>query len=180
MRSILTNVRRGCPHLLLWLYRIALGGVFLAAWHFRILLPALPFSDPDTSGYLSPAVHLLTMGSYGFTWRCFPYPLFLAFILWLSPHLEVIPWVQHIAGLVTGALIILIFSRARVFLPKGPILDWATRLVILAGVSIIAFCRSVLFLEHSIRPESAIFSCFRRYHVIGHRVFSPSTAKKTN
>ncbi|PWU10141.1 MAG: hypothetical protein C5B47_02645 [Verrucomicrobia bacterium] len=157
MQNVWPRFKRYRPVFFLWLYRATLIALFFAAWHFRTLLPPPPFSDPDTPGYLSPALQLLTTGVYGYTWRGFPYPLFLTLILKICPQLEAIAWTQHALGLATAALILLIFLRLRAFFPKGQILDWATRLVILVAVAVTGFCRFVLVMEHSIRPE-ALFS----------------------
>ncbi len=152
--KIFLNYKPLKEHASLWVYRILLATMFLAAWHFRSLLPPLPFMDPDTPGYLSPAAHLLSIGTYVPTWRNFLYPLFLAVVLWFSPHLETISWTQHFLGLVTAGLIILILLRSRVFLPKGKLLDWTTRLIVLIAVYIFLFSHSTITLEHSIRPEA--------------------------
>ncbi len=110
--------------------------------------------DPDTYGYLSPAVHLFGNGTYVSTWRNFLYPSFLILVLQVFPHLGFISKVQHIIGLGTAVIIVLTFFRSRVFLPTGKILDGMVRLVALIGAYVYLLSQSPIMLEHSIRPEA--------------------------
>ncbi|PWU10905.1 MAG: hypothetical protein C5B47_01540 [Verrucomicrobia bacterium] len=148
-----------------WGFGILLVFLFVGAWHLRSLLPSPPLMDPDTFEYLSPAIHSLTAGAYAPTWRNFVYPLFLTVVLRFSPHLGTISWLQHVLGLLTAGLIVLILLRSRVFLPKSKLLDWATGLIALIAAYLFLFSLSPIVMEHSIRPE-VLFSLASAFTIL--------------
>jgi hypothetical protein len=98
------------------------SGVFIlfawAAWA-RFALPLDPIADPDTWGYLSPALRKLTGAEFGHTnGRNFIYPGFLYLLLRVFGDFRAITVAQHFFGLLAGGILLLTWRRARVFLPN--------------------------------------------------------------
>jgi hypothetical protein len=88
-----------------------------AAWQ-RFSLPLDPITDPDMWGYLSPALRKLIGAEFGHTeGRNFLYPGFLFVLLRVFGDLRAITVAQHILGLLAGAMLLIIWRRARVFAP---------------------------------------------------------------
>jgi hypothetical protein len=134
-------------------YWIAVSLIFgMAAWQ-RFSLPLDPIADPDTWGYLAPALNLLTGSGFTYEGRNFLYPGFV----WLLPRLfgdfRAITIAQHFLGLVAGALLLLTWRRARMFvresrLPRGGHEVFG---LILAAIFLVA--GESLRTEMQIRPE---------------------------
>src|SRR6266513_2466266 len=86
-----------------------------AVWQ-RFRLPLDPIADPDTWGYLSPALRKLTGAEVGHTnGRNFAYPGFLFLLLRLFADFRAITIAQHFLGLLAGAVFLLTWKRARIF-----------------------------------------------------------------
>src|SRR5205085_8515402 len=98
------------------LYGIVVAGLFaLAAWQ-RFSLPLDPMADPDTWGYLSPALEKLTGGAFIHNGRNFLYPGFLFLLLRLFGDFRAITITQHLLGLGAGGLFLLTWQRTGVFI----------------------------------------------------------------
>src|SRR5438309_11420501 len=86
-----------------------------AAWQ-RFGLPLDPIADPDTWGYLSPALRKLTGAEFGHSQgRNFLYPGFLYLVLCSFGDFRAIAIVQHLLGLIAGGLFLLTWQRLRAF-----------------------------------------------------------------
>src|SRR5712692_6514776 len=89
-----------------------------AAWQ-RFGLPLDPIADPDTWGYLSPALRKLTGAPFGHTsGRNFIYPGFVYLLLRVFRDFRAIATTQHVLGLVAGAILLLTWHRARALLAR--------------------------------------------------------------
>ena len=98
------------------LYWIVVAALFaLAAWQ-RFSLPLDPTADPDTWGYLSPALEKLTGGAFIHNGRNFLYPGFLFLLLRLFGDFRAITITQHLLGLGAGGLLLLTWQRTGVFI----------------------------------------------------------------
>src|SRR5438128_8829530 len=101
-------------------YWTALAFIFTWAVWQRFALPLDPIADPDTWGYLSPALRKLTGAEFGHTQgRNFVYPAFLYLVLSLFADFRAITFVQHLLGLMAGAFFLLTWQRLRIFVPKS-------------------------------------------------------------
>jgi hypothetical protein len=132
----------------------SLAAIFaLAAW-FRLLLPGVPISDPDTWGYLHPA--LSDLAGHGFQQthgRGIAYPLLIKGILQTTSSFFAIPIAQHLLGLLSGAVWWAIWREWLKWLPT----DWRNAL----GMQIVGLVFLALYLwnanaivsEEMIRPE---------------------------
>ncbi len=86
-----------------------------AAWQ-RFAVPLDPVADPDTWGYLSPALRELTGGAFGHTsGRNFLYPGFLYLLLRAFGDFRAITVAQHFLGLLAGGVLLLTWRRTRCF-----------------------------------------------------------------
>ena len=124
-----------------------------AAWQ-RFALPLDPIADPDTWGYLAPALRKLVGAEFGHTYgRNFVYPAFVFSLLRVFGDFRAIVIVQHLLGLAAGALFVITWQRARVFVPdsrlRPPFYDG---LGLLAATVFLLAGESIRF-EMQLRPE---------------------------
>jgi hypothetical protein len=138
----------------LFYYWIGVAIIFVCAVWQRFSLPLDPISDPDTWGYLSPALRKLTGAEFGHTnGRNFVYPGFLYLILRGFGDFRAISIAQHSLGLLAGVVFLLTWKRARVFVPDPRIGRVGQDLLGLSGVAVFLLQWETIIYEHSIRPE---------------------------
>jgi len=134
-------------------YYIALALIFLLAAYERFHLPLSPLADPDSWGYLAPAV--LKLGGEGFQHtnsRNFLYPGFLLLILGLTNNLGAITIIQHLLGLGTGGLMIGCWAKTKRFVRHiSPRTHDALGLAVGA---IYLLSRRPIEYEHLLRPQA--------------------------
>ncbi len=134
-------------------YYIALALIVLLAAYERFHLPPSPLADPDSWGYLGPAV--LKLGGEGFQHtysRNFLYPGFLLLILGLTNNFGAITIIQHLLGLGTGGLMIGCWAKTRRFVRHiSPRMHDALGLAVGA---IYLLSRQPIEYEHLLRPKA--------------------------
>ena len=136
-------------------YWIALVLIFAWAIWKRFSLPLDPIADPDTWGYLSPALRKLTGAEFGHTHgRNFLYPSFLYMVLRRFGDFPAIGIVQHLAGLAAGGLFLLTWRRLRAFVPNSLVNPSFHNAFGLAGAAIYLFASDTIRTETQLRPES--------------------------
>src|SRR5688572_7597091 len=104
--------RAQIPRLLYW---VAAVGLFAFAGWRRFSLPLDPIADPDTWGYLAPALEKLTEGNFVHEGRNFIYPGFVFVLLRVFGDFRAIAITQHLLGLAAGILLLLTWRRAQAF-----------------------------------------------------------------
>src|SRR5437016_4273054 len=135
-------------------YWALLALVFAGAIWQRFRLPLDPIADPDTWGYLSPALRKLTGAEFGHTnGRNFAYPGFLFLLLRLFADFRAITIAQHFLGLLAGAVFLLTWKRARIFVPNPRIGRVAHDLLGLVGAAIFLLQWQTIVFEKDIRSE---------------------------
>src|ERR1700720_408975 len=135
-------------------YWTLLALVFAGAIWQRFKLPLDPIADPDTWGYLSPALRKLTGAEFGHTnGRNFVYPGFVFLVLRLFADFRAITIAQHFLGLLAGAIFLLTWKRARIFVPDPQIGRVGHDLLGLGGVAICLLPWQTIVFEKEIRPE---------------------------
>ena len=150
-RSWLTAARGGQAALLL---------VLVAAAYQRFSLPQVPFADPDTWGYLHPALSKLSGLAFQHTHgRGFVYPGWLYLLLRIAGDLRAIAVAQHLLGLGTGVLLWICWQRWNATLHPARLPAFARQGVGLLMVAFYLFSVETVQFESEIRPE-AIFPFF--------------------
>src|SRR6266404_5965867 len=135
-------------------YWTLLALVFAGAIWQRFKLPLDPIADPDTWGYLSPALRKLTGAEFGHTnGRNFVYPGFVFLVLRLFADFRAITIAQHFLGLLAGAVFLLTWKRARIFVPNPRVGRVAHDLLGLVGAAIFLLQWQTIVFEKDIRPE---------------------------
>ena len=135
-------------------YWTALAVVFTWAIWQRFALPLTPIADPDTWGYLSPALRKLTGAEFGHSQgRNFLYPGFLYLVLRCFGDFRAIGVVQHLLGLAAGGLLLLIWRRLRVFVPDSLVNPSLHDAFGLAGTAIYLLASDTIRIETQLRPE---------------------------
>jgi hypothetical protein len=129
---------------------------FIFAWAVwqRFKLPLNPIADPDTWGYLSPALRKLTGAEFGHTQsRNFLYPGFLYLVLRCFGDFRAIGVVQHLLGLASGGLFLLTWRRLRAFVPDSLVNPSLHDAFGLAGAAIYLLASDTIRTEAQLRPE---------------------------
>src|SRR5438105_9690577 len=135
-------------------YWTALALVFAWAVWQRFKLPLDPIADPDTWGYLSPALRKLTGAEFGHSQgRNFLYPGFLYLVLRGFGDFRAIGVVQHLLGLAAGGLFLLTWRRLRVFVPDSLVNPSLHDAFGLAGTAIYLLASDTNRTETQLRPE---------------------------
>jgi hypothetical protein len=129
---------------------------FIFAWAVwqRFKLPLNPIADPDTWGYLSPALRKLTGAEFGHTQsRNFLYPGFLHLLLRCFRDFRAIAIVQHLLGVVAGGVLLLTWRRLRAFVPDSLVNPSLHAALGLAGAAIYLLASDTIQTETQLRPE---------------------------
>ncbi len=137
-----------------WCYWLAVVAIFaMAAWQ-RFVLPLDPIADPDTWGYLSPALRKLLGAEFGHTHgRNFVYPGFVFLVLRVFGDFRAIVIAQHFLGLVAGAILLLTWRRSRALVPDSRIGRFTHDCLGLIPVAIFLFAGEPIRFEMQLRPE---------------------------
>jgi len=135
-------------------YWSALVAIFAwAAWQ-RFALPLDPLADPDTWGYLAPALRKLVGAAFGHTYgRNFVYPAFVYSLLRVFGDFRALVIAQHVLGLVAGGLLMITWRRARVFMPDSRLSHAAHDGLGLLAATIFLFAGEPIRAEMQLRPE---------------------------
>src|SRR6266480_7778979 len=154
--QMLTNPCRHIIERLPWQFYYWSGIIILFAWAAwkRFVLALDPSADPDTWGYLSPALRELTDGEFGHTYgRNFIYPGFVYLLLRVFGDFRAITVTQHLLGLIAGGMLLLTWRRIRDFIPSAHLPRPIHRYLGLLAAAIYMFSREPLCFEMDIRPE---------------------------
>jgi hypothetical protein len=124
-----------------------------AAWQ-RFSLPLDPIADPDTWGYLAPALRKLVGAEFGHTdGRNFVYPAFVFSLLRPFGDFRAIVITQHLLGLLAGALLLIAWRRARLFVPDSHLSRTAHDGLGLLAATIFLLAGEPTRFEMQLRPE---------------------------
>jgi hypothetical protein len=124
-----------------------------ATWQ-RFALPLDPIADPDTWGYLSPALRKLTGAQFGHTHgRNFIYPGFVFLLLRVFGDFRAITVTQHLLGLLAGGILLLTWRRARVFVPNTRVRPPVHDALGLVATAIFLLAGEPIHFELQLRPE---------------------------
>ncbi len=133
-------------------------GVFLvfvfACWQ-RWSMPGLPLADPDTWGYLNPALqHLAGHGMPQTSCRSMAYPLCLRAVLGIFGSFHAIAFAQHLLGLLSGAVWLFAFNIWLRFLPGSGRIRFFAYWCATFCLALYLCNPATLAFESQIRPES--------------------------
>jgi hypothetical protein len=132
----------------------AVAAVFAwAAWQ-RFSLPLDPIADPDTWGYLAPALRKLLGAEFGHTYgRNFVYPAFVFSLLRVFGDFRAIVVAQHLLGLLAGGILLITWRRARVFVPESRLRREIHDGLGLLAMAIFLLAGESIRFEMQLRPE---------------------------
>src|SRR5206468_3626717 len=124
-----------------------------AAWQ-RFSLPLEPIADPDTWGYLSPALRKLIGAEFGHTdGRNFIYPGFVFLLLRVFGDFRAITIAQHFLGLLAGGILLLAWRRARVLVSDSRVRPGVYDGLGLLAAAIYLLASEPIRFETQLRPE---------------------------
>jgi hypothetical protein len=124
-----------------------------AAWQ-RFVLPLDPIIDPDTWGYLAPALRKLIGAEFGHTsGRNFIYPGFIFLLLRVFGDFRAITIAQHYLGLLAGGILLLTWRRARVLVSDSRVHPAVHDGLGLLAAAIFLLAGEPIRFETQLRPE---------------------------
>jgi hypothetical protein len=124
-----------------------------AAWQ-RFGLPLDPFIDPDTWGYIAPALRKLIGAEFGHTsGRNFVYPGFVFLLLRVFGDFRAITIAQHFLGLLAGGMLLLTWRRARVLVSDSRVRPAVYDGLGLLAAAIYLLASEPIRFETQLRPE---------------------------
>jgi hypothetical protein len=135
-----------------------LGFIVSVIWggQTRLMIPAVPIPDGDTSGYLFPALNWL--GGSGFVeneGREWFYPAFIAAVLKVSGNLGMVVRAQQLLGL--AAIFVLFFAfylHLHWSQPRSALALAASCILMLIPLYFLSLGTNELWIESALRPES--------------------------
>ena len=143
-----------------WLTAVVLLVILLFSAWTRSRWPSVPAADPDTWGYLHPALSKLNGQGFVHTQgRNYVYPGWLYLLLACTGDFRAIPLAQHGLGLASGVLLWTCWRQWHAWITQPRLPAWADALIGLGMVAFYEQSPSAISTEHHIRPE-AIFSFF--------------------
>jgi hypothetical protein len=126
----------------------------IAIW-LRSLAPGIPISDPDTWGYLYPALSELAGQGFQQTHgRGIVYPLFLLAVLKFTGSFFSIIFAQHIVGILSGLVWWAVWREWQKWLPTKLSGVFWVQSIGLVFVALYLWSANTIFYEQAIRPES--------------------------
>ena len=140
-------------------FRLLLAGAFVVllacAAAQRFSLPLTPIFDPDSPGYVNPAISDLSGQEFQQTQgRSFLYPSLVLGVLNVTGNLKSIVVMQHVASLVAGVAwmgILMVWSS---LLPRGHVRSFVAPLIGLAAVGFYLTGAETIMFGLQVRPEA--------------------------
>lgn len=132
----------------------------------RFSLPLTPIFDPDSPGYIRPA--LLQLAGEGFQQthgRAFLYPTMALGVLSVTGDLRAIVVLQHLASLLSGVAWLAAWLVWVSMLPRGFLRDDAAPVAGLACVALYLWSSETILFGPQIRPE-AVFPLFAALQIL--------------
>lgn len=134
--------------------------VLISAAFQRFALPLIPVFDPDTRGYLAPALSMLSGGPMiQVDERAFFYPAILLAVLKATGSFSAIVVFQHAVSLACGVVWMAVWWSWMSFLPKSRVNFLLAPWIGLAGVALYLWSSDTIFFGIQVRPE-AVFPLF--------------------
>lgn len=116
--------------------------------------------DPDSTGYLSPALNFLINREFDHVYgRSYPYPLFLTFILNLAPNINFLSIAQHILSL-SSILIFICVIEVKFLSQSKHLHNSYFSLLPLLLIALLTFDGNLIQYEKMLRPEGVNLSSY--------------------
>lgn len=133
---------------------LAVLAVMVWAVVLRCRIPHLPISDPDTWGYLAPAISWIDgMGFVQMHGRGWLYPAFVAVCLRIGSF-ETLAIVQQILGIISGVFFIFAWQSWIKLLPPVRLVRAGSWLFLVAFLALFICNPQTILFEVQIRPEA--------------------------
>jgi len=147
------------------------AAVLIVAALQRFSLPLTPVFDPDTPGYLSPALSVLAGGPMmQVDERAFFYPVILLAVLKATGSFSSIVIFQHIVSLACGVVLMAVWWSWMSFLPKTRFNICLAPWIGLACVAFYLWNSDTIFFGIQVRPE-AVFPLFASLQIFCQMIY---------
>jgi len=151
--------------------------VFLAGIYLRFSTPLTTILDPDSTGYLAPALKFLLFGEFDHYTRSYSYPFFNLITLLIFKDINTICIVQHILGLLSVLAMIIFIERSFM----GHFINRNARILFtiisITFISTLILNGNIILFEKMLRPEGLILPSSIIILIFSYKYFK---YKKTN
>ena len=143
-------------------FNLLIVGIFALGFVLRFSIPNIPFSGPDTIGYLGIVFQFQDKGFFkSIADRSFPYPLFLTLLISLGKNVSIISTTQHIIGLLAGFVFLKTMARVdSTMLRLTGVQLWIYWLLGCIGIYALLCSNWSVYIEHHTHPESLTIFLF--------------------
>jgi hypothetical protein len=156
------------------IFYILISAVFIYGIILRLKIPSIPFTGPDSIGYLGVAFNYLDKGTFNqIAERNFPYPAMITFLIAISKDISVVPIAQHILGIIGGLLYLRIMNILKVtFLNLNNTELYIYKLITVLGLFLLLISPWQITIEHYTHPESVTMPFIMFYIYAGLKLYS--------
>jgi hypothetical protein len=155
------------------IFYILISAVFIYGIILRLKIPSIPFTGPDSIGYLGVVFNYLDKGTFNqIAERNFPYPAMITFLIAISKDISVIPIAQHILGIIGGLLYLKIMNILKVtFLKLNNTEFFIYKLITVLGLFLLLISPWQITIEHYTHPESVTMPFIMFYIYAGLKLY---------
>jgi hypothetical protein len=156
------------------IFYILISAVFIYGIILRLKIPSIPFTGPDSIGYLGVAFNYLDKDTFNqIAERNFPYPAMITFLIAISKDISVVPIAQHILGIIGGLLYLRIMNILKVtFLNLNNTELYIYKLITVLGLFLLLISPWQITIEHYTHPESVTMPIIMFYIYAGLKLYS--------
>ena len=162
------------------IYKSLVWAIFIYAIYIRLSLPLVPFTGPDSIGYLGFAFNYINTGIFtGIAERPFPSPGFLTILINLTGDASYISLIQHALGVTGGALFLKATNLSLSYLPKQAY-GWSFiyKFINLTALFLILNSSWQVSIEHWTAPEALTMPLMMGYFYCSLKLYGSMRQQK--
>lgn len=156
------------------IFYMLVSAIFIYGIILRLKIPSIPFTGPDSIGYLGVAFNYLDKGTFNqIAERNFPYPALITFLITISKDISVISITQHSLGIIGGLIYLRIMSILKItFLNLNKTELVIYMLITVLGLFLLLISPWQISIEHFSHPESVTMPFMMFYIYAGLNLYS--------
>jgi hypothetical protein len=163
-------------------YQVLIISIILYGLLIRLKLPFVPYTGPDSIGYLGVAFNYLDSGTFHqIAERNLPYPALLTTLLKISKDISIITLTQHAFGIFGGIFYLKIMGNLRQnFLNLSKTEIFTYQLTTALGLFMLMISPWQIAIEHFSHPESITMPFIMFYVLIALKLYATRKLSASN